>query len=132
MPQPMQYFGRHLGSHGGVLHQFSLAAGASHAQVLDRAAETGQLVAFEVGHGHDRIGLDDLGADVGLLQQFSVNGDLGLGDTAQAVADDQRRADTGIAEAVLDARRSGPRPPPCAGRDRVWRNRSETAAPPVS
>ena len=90
-----------------MLHQLALAAGAPHAQVLDGSAEAGQLVAFEVGQADQRVGLDDLGADVDLFQQFTVNSDLCLGHPAQAVADDQRRTHAGIAKAVLDGAGQG-------------------------
>src|SRR5450631_450210 len=58
----------------GMLYQFALAAGAAHSQVLDGPSETGQVVTLEMGKTDQRIGLDDLGADVDLLQQLTIQG----------------------------------------------------------
>ena len=48
----------------GMLFEFSFAAGAAHGEILNCAAKSGQLMAFEMGKDDQGIGFDDFEANV--------------------------------------------------------------------
>ena len=71
-----------------MLLHLARAGAAAHADVLDRAAEAGGLVALEVGQADEDIGIHDGAADLGGLAVFAVGDrDFHFIRAAQTVAD---------------------------------------------
>ncbi len=92
-----------LWGHGGVLLQLPLAAAASHAEILQGAAEAGQFVALEMRNGNQRIRFENAEGDIDLAQNLAVHRHAPGVVAAQTVAHEERRADDGVGKAVFDS-----------------------------
>ena len=70
--------------------QFQLAAdaGATHAEVLQRTAESGLFVSFEMGHRDDNVCVGDGRADFRCFAVFAVDFDFPVVDAFQSVGND--------------------------------------------
>ncbi|MBA7473465.1 hypothetical protein ES707_08805 [subsurface metagenome] len=76
--------------------------GAAHRQVLDRPAEPGEVVAFDVREDDHAVGGEDVSGDPDALEVLLVDGDLSPVPAPQPVGDDHRGADYCVVKAVLD------------------------------
>ena len=70
-----------------VKFKFSTYTGASHAEVLQSAAESGLLVSFEVVHRNNDICIGNSGTDFGSFTIFTVDFDFTVFGSFQAVGD---------------------------------------------
>jgi hypothetical protein len=95
-------FFRNNGSHVGMLGQLPRPARAPHAEVFERAAETGQFMAFKVGNRHECIGFHDLRADGNGAEDLPFDPDVDRSLPPQAVTHDERRTHHGKSEAVFN------------------------------
>ena len=92
----------HIGLARSVLLQLARTASAAHAQVLQRAAEAGVLVALEVVQADDHIRVHDGPADLGVLHVLAaLHGYLGLVGALQTVGNDDLAAGGLGGEAVF-------------------------------
>ena len=79
----------HRGLAVAVLRHLSCAGTASHAEIFDRAAESGHFMPLEVVERNDDIGVHDGAPDPRLLEQFAVRHRHGnIVGPLEAVADD--------------------------------------------
>ena len=76
-------------------------AGATHAEVLERASETGLLMPLEVGERHHDVGIGEGRADFRGLAVFAVDLYLALVGALEAVGDDHLALRGDGVEAVL-------------------------------
>lgn len=88
-----------------MLTQLSLPTHASHTDVLDRGAETGQFMSGEMGHTHQGIGIIDLMGHGDFTMEISLDGHSDTGVSQEAVSNDDGGADRRETEAVCH---SGP------------------------
>lgn len=71
-----------------MLGELSLPPGAAHAEVFEGSAEAGELVPLQVRDTDQRVGLDDVGADMCVIKYLSPNGDGHGIVTPEPVGDD--------------------------------------------
>ncbi len=91
-----------FGLAAGVLLLLPRPGAAAHANILDSAAETGHLVALEMGQADKHVGVHNGPADLGLLHIFApLYRDLHVVGALQAVADEDGAAHRQRRKAVL-------------------------------
>ena len=85
-----------------MLSHFPFSGGASHAQIFHGAAETGQFMPLEMGHGNQGIGLNNLFSYIDFFEPLAIDGDSDLTFPPQSVRNHDGCLYDRVGEAVLN------------------------------
>ena len=72
LPAADTFFPGHLGGDIGMLAELAFPGSATHTQILEGSAKSGQFMAFEMGHTDQGVGIDDVGGNGDRLKRFFV------------------------------------------------------------